>query len=75
MEVQGLIVLVEDLVPAVVDPWTLPAEDRAEEIDFEDMRPDAPEIEKAVASGLDVEKDGDEKADQDEGQGARRWGC
>ncbi len=69
MEVRGLIVMVEDLVPAVIDTWTLPAEDRAEEVDFQDMRPYAPEIEEAVASGLDAKKDGDEKADQHERQG------
>src|SRR6266851_4434961 len=69
VEVRGLIVMVENLVPAVVDPRTLPAEDRSEEVDFQDMRPDAPEIEETVASGLDAKKDGDEKADQDERKG------
>ncbi len=61
--------MIEDLVPAVIDPRTLPAEDRAKEVDFQDMRPYAPKIEEAIASGLDAKEDGDEKADQDERQG------
>jgi hypothetical protein len=32
-------------------------------VDFQDMRPYAPEIEEAVASGLDAKKDCGEKAD------------
>src|SRR5216684_3978768 len=50
VEARRLIVMIEDLVPAVIDPRTLPAEDRAKEVDFQDMRPYAPEIEEAIAS-------------------------
>src|SRR5205823_2702632 len=46
------IVLVERLVPAVVDAHALPAQDRPEEMHLQDMSADAPEIEIAVSPPL-----------------------
>src|SRR6266849_967374 len=64
VETWGNVVLVKGRVPAVVDANTLPAEDRSEKMDFQDMRPDAEEIEEAVPPALDQEKYGDQQADQ-----------
>jgi hypothetical protein len=57
------VVLVTRCVPTVIDPDTLPTQDRPEEMNFQDMRPDAKKIEKAVSPSLDQEKNGDQQAD------------
>src|SRR4051794_11315614 len=45
-----LVVLVEDLVPAVANLDATPEQDRSEELRLEDVRPHAPEVEEAVAT-------------------------
>src|SRR6266699_2947403 len=72
VETWGNVVLVKGRVPAVVDANALPAEDRSEKMDFQDMRPDAEEIEEAVPQALNKEKYGDQQADQHQRQ---RRGC
>ena len=48
VKVRGSVILVENLVPAILDLNALAAENRSEELDFEDMRPHAPKIKEAV---------------------------
>src|SRR5215213_4904326 len=42
----------QNLVPAVIDPRTLPTQDRPVEVQFKNMGADAPEVEKAISAGL-----------------------
>ena len=56
MQVRRSIIPIEGLVPAVIDPNTLAAQDRPKKLDLQDMSANAPEIEEAVASCLDAQK-------------------
>src|SRR5262249_8772220 len=69
VERRSAIILVERLVPTVVDPHPVPAQDRAEELHPQDMGADPPEIEIAVASRLDAEKNRDQQPHENE----RQW--
>jgi hypothetical protein len=53
VKVRGSVILVENLVPAILDLNALAAENRSEELDFEDMRAHAPKIEEAITPRLD----------------------
>ena len=64
------IVVVEDLVPAIVDANALAAQDRPEELQLHDMGAQAPEVEEAVAARLDRQEHRDQQAHQ--GQRQRR---
>ncbi len=52
MKVRGSVILEENLVPAILDLSALAAENRSEEIYFEDMRTHAPKIKEAVTARL-----------------------
>jgi beta-glucanase (GH16 family) len=54
MEVRGSVILVENLVPALVELNASAAEDWPEEIDLEDMRTQTPKVKEAVTPCLDV---------------------
>ena len=65
MKVGCPVVLIKNLVPSVMhisNPLT--AENSAEEIDFENMRPNTPKIEEAISAGFDKEENSQQKADE-----------
>ena len=64
MKVGGSVILVENIVPAILDLDAMAAKNWTEEMHFEDMRAHAPEIEEAVTPGLDVQKGGNQKSYQ-----------
>jgi hypothetical protein len=53
VKVRRSVILVENLVPAILDLNALAAENRSEELDFEDMRAHAPKIKEAITPRLD----------------------
>ena len=69
VEVQALIVVGQRLVPAIVDPEALAAEDRPEELRLHDPDPHAPDVEVAIAARLEDQEDDDEEAHQRQRQG------
>ena len=64
MKVGGSVVLVENLVPAILDLDAMATKNWTEEIHFEDMRAHAPKIEEAVSPGLDVQEGSNQKSYQ-----------
>jgi hypothetical protein len=62
MKVGGSVILVENLVPAILDLDAMATKNWTEEIHFEDMRTHAPEIEEAVTPGLDVQERSNQKS-------------
>jgi hypothetical protein len=62
MKVGGSVVLVENLVPAILDLDAMATKNWTEEIHFEDMRTHAPKIEEAVTPGLDVQERSNQKS-------------
>jgi hypothetical protein len=62
MKVGSSVILVENLVPAILDLDAIATENWAEELDFEDMRAHAPKIEEAVTPGLDVQEGSNQKS-------------
>jgi hypothetical protein len=62
MKVGGPVILVENLVPAILDLDAMATKNWTEEIHFEDMRTHAPKIEEAVTPGLDVQERSNQKS-------------
>jgi hypothetical protein len=62
MKVGGSVILVENLVPAILDLDAMATKNWTEEIQFEDMRTHAPKIEEAVTPGLDVQEGSNQKS-------------
>src|ERR1700687_2106233 len=56
VKVGGSVILVENLVPAILDLDAMATKNWTEEIHLEDMRTHAPKIEGAVTPGLDVQE-------------------
>jgi hypothetical protein len=53
VKVRGSVILIENLVPAILDLNALATEDWPEELDFEDVRSHSPKIKEAVTPRLD----------------------
>src|SRR6195256_573748 len=62
MKVGGSVILVENLVPAILDLDAMATKNWTEEIHFEDVRAHAPKIEEAVTPGLDVQEGSNQKS-------------
>ena len=62
MKVGGSVILVENLVPAILDLDAMATKNWTEEIHFEDMRTHAPKIKEAVTPGLDVQEGSNQKS-------------
>src|SRR5712664_1553895 len=71
MKFGGSVILVENLVPAILDLDAIAAKNWTEEIHFEDMRTHAPKIKEAVTPGLDVQ----EGSNQEPHEHQRQRGC
>src|SRR5258706_12499528 len=64
MKVGGSAILVENLVPAILDLHAMATKNWTEEIHFKDTRAHAPKIEEAVTPGLDVQEGSNQKSDE-----------
>src|SRR5260370_42133572 len=64
MKVGGSVILVENIVPAILDLDAMAAKNWTEEIPFEDVPAHAPKIEEAVTPGLDVQEGSNQKSYQ-----------
>lgn len=71
VKVGRLVILIENLIPAIRGLNALAPQNGPEELDFKHVRPHAPEIEEAITPRFDEQERGDQKSHQHERQRRR----